>query len=287
MTYKNLVLSGGGIKGLSIIGAIKYLEDIRILPDIKIYIGSSAGSIISFLAILGYKADEMYKIFCEDYDEIMHIDYDNILNIFETYGVNSQEKYRILLQKYLRNMTGLDDITFKQLFRITSREIIITGSNLTEKRTDFFTKDLNPDMSVIEAILISSCIPIIFYPMKYNNCFYVDGGLFNNFPINYIDPCEADQTIGISLQDAEYRHTDIKNFVEYLNVIIDTLHYKCSYDNVEIDKFKKICHIPFDIDAKFDNNNKVDIDKISKDKMQHYIDCGYIICKNVFNDESI
>lgn len=134
MTYKNLVLSGGGIKGLSIIGAIKYLEDIRILPDIKIYIGSSAGSIISFLAILGYKADEMYKIFCEDYDEIMHIDYDNILNIFETYGVNSQEKYRILLQKYLRNMTGLDDITFKQLFRITSREIIITGSNLTEKR---------------------------------------------------------------------------------------------------------------------------------------------------------
>ena len=37
-------------------------------------------------------------------------------------------------------------------------------------------------MSVITAMQISTCIPIIFKPIKYNNYYYVDGGISNNIP---------------------------------------------------------------------------------------------------------
>ena len=56
-----LCLSGGGIKGVAHIGAIKALEEKGIKFD---YVsGTSSGSIIATLYACGFTTDEMYKIF--------------------------------------------------------------------------------------------------------------------------------------------------------------------------------------------------------------------------------
>jgi NTE family protein len=41
-------------------------------------------------------------------------------------------------------------------------------------------------MSVRLAIRISISVPIVFTPVLYNNNYYVDGGVINNFPMNLI-----------------------------------------------------------------------------------------------------
>ena len=55
-----LVLSGGGIKGIAQIGAIKYLADSGILKNINYIIGTSVGSIIGLFVCLKLEINDMY-----------------------------------------------------------------------------------------------------------------------------------------------------------------------------------------------------------------------------------
>jgi predicted acylesterase/phospholipase RssA len=56
-----VVLSGGGIKGIAHIGALKALEEKQILKNIKVFAGTSIGGMIAALYIIGYTPDEMYN----------------------------------------------------------------------------------------------------------------------------------------------------------------------------------------------------------------------------------
>ena len=58
---------------------------------------------------------------------------------------------------------------------------------------------------------MSISIPIIFTPIKYNDDLYVDGGLFNNFPINY---CNHKNTLGIAINIDSKQN--INNIMDYL-----------------------------------------------------------------------
>ena len=62
--YEKLVISGGGIKGLSGLGALQYLEDNKLLESINTYIGTSIGGIILYLLAIGYKPIEIIVYFC-------------------------------------------------------------------------------------------------------------------------------------------------------------------------------------------------------------------------------
>src|SRR3989338_7583819 len=59
LLYENLVFSGGGIKGLTHCGAVKYLDEIGVLPKIKKIAGTSAGAIIATLLAVGYTGQEL------------------------------------------------------------------------------------------------------------------------------------------------------------------------------------------------------------------------------------
>ena len=56
-----LALSGGGVRGAAHIGVIRALEENGI--NITAVTGTSAGSIVAALYGMGYKEDEMIKIF--------------------------------------------------------------------------------------------------------------------------------------------------------------------------------------------------------------------------------
>lgn len=56
----NLVLQGGGIKGLAYIGALRYLEENNI--NINYIAGSSVGAIIGSLIACGYDSYELEDI---------------------------------------------------------------------------------------------------------------------------------------------------------------------------------------------------------------------------------
>jgi predicted acylesterase/phospholipase RssA/tetratricopeptide (TPR) repeat protein/ankyrin repeat protein len=65
--YKNIVLQGGGPKGIAYIGAIQCLEEAlgSGLPSIRRIAGTSAGAITSLLLALGFKSEEIRQKLAE------------------------------------------------------------------------------------------------------------------------------------------------------------------------------------------------------------------------------
>ena len=80
-------------------------------------------------------------------------------------------------------------------------------------------------MSVITAIRISISIPVFFTPVLYNNDYYVDGCITNNFPLKY---CNENTTIGlyVRINSSNNIKTIINIIFGCLNIVTDTINNK-------------------------------------------------------------
>ena len=272
--YSNLVLSGGALRGIGLLGAIKYLEELDYMKYIKNYIGTSAGAIICFFIILGYKSNEIKDIIINEINTFVDLDFENIPNFLDDYGIDDCNKNKEILIKYLKLKTDLEDITFIDFTKKYGLNLIITGSNLTTHKLDYFNVDNTPDMSIIHSLLITSCVPLIYKPIKYNDCIYIDGGIYNNFAIDYFKK-NKNETLGINVNSYFSRKNN--NFLDYFNNIIYSIMNKLTYDNLNNNENYNIYNIYFDKnmedDVKF---SLIDLKiEVNIDKINYNFDYGY------------
>ena len=186
---KTLCLSGGGIHGICYIGAIEYLEinNYLKLTDIDTFVGTSVGSILCFLFNIGYTLKELKQFILEfDFKKLEpHID---SIFFLTNFGIDNGNKIMTIIKIFLFEKFSLNDITFKELFEKTNKKIKILTTNYTKSRSEMFSVDTFPNFSVINAIRMSISIPFFFTPVEFNDSYYIDGGITNNFPIRYCDP---------------------------------------------------------------------------------------------------
>lgn len=172
--YKiGLALSGGGIKGLCHAGALKALEEYGVKPDI--ISGVSAGSIVGALYADGYSPDEIGDFFQNvSFREMTSFEMNGGL-----FNINEFEKF---LKKRLRAET----------FEDLKIPLHIVATNLDKGYcVTFSTGDL------LEKIIASCSMPVLFTPKKIDDVHYVDGGILKNFPASTIrETC--DLLIGIN-----------------------------------------------------------------------------------------
>lgn len=221
-----LCFSGGGVKGFSFIGGLEKLieEEIIDLKNINLFVGTSAGALLSFLLNLEWSIKEIKDFIINFNFSKLTGDIDSI-NFFEKFGLQDGERVKLLFIKFLECKLDRKDITFKELFDLTNKKLIIVGTNLSQGKEATFSVDHTPDFSIILALRISCSIPIIFTPIEYNNELYVDGGIVNNFPINY---CSRKSTIGFYVKNCNNNSiTSVKNLIlTTLSLTADTISEK-------------------------------------------------------------
>lgn len=182
-----LCISGGGIKGICVLGCIKNLikNNIISLNNIKNYYCCSIGSILSFLFIVGLSTKNICyiwkKLNLEKYK--LKFDFDKFV---KNKGINNATNIMIILQTVLYKKTNKYDITFIELYKLYDIKLNIVVTNITLLKEELLSYDTTPNMSVMIAIRMSISLPIIFSPVLYKNNYYIDGGVINNFPIKYI-----------------------------------------------------------------------------------------------------
>lgn len=194
MFYHTLCLSGGGLRGITQLLLIDSLEqnDILVLKKIKKFVGTSAGAIISFLYVLNYSTKNIIKILTKTLDNYNQNNID-LNNLEKYYGIDNGEYFIKTFTKLLYLKLRVTDITFKQLYKITGKKLLIIGYNLTKNKEVVFSYKTTPNLSVLVGLKISCTIPLYFYPYKIKNDIFLDGGLINNFPIKY---CNLSYTLG-------------------------------------------------------------------------------------------
>ncbi len=60
--YNTLIIGWGGLRIYNYLGVLKYLENYKLLNNIKNYYGCWAGWLLNWLLYIGYWIDEIIKI---------------------------------------------------------------------------------------------------------------------------------------------------------------------------------------------------------------------------------
>ncbi|MGE3319616.1 MAG: patatin-like phospholipase family protein [Candidatus Berkiella sp.] len=97
-----------------------------------------------------------------------------------------------LKKKY--GITDLGRISFAQAQRIAKdypelniKELYLTATKVNDASLKIFSHENEPDMSIADAAFIGACFPGVFAPVKYNDEYYVDGGIAGNYPMHIFD----------------------------------------------------------------------------------------------------
>ncbi len=239
-----IVLSGGAVRGLAHIGALKALQEKGIKPSVVS--GVSAGAIVGAFYCSGYTPEEMEKIALET----------NFLQYVKPampkksfFYLNHFEKF---LDKYLKK-ENIEDLEIP---------FYICATNLNKGKPEYFNSG-----NLKKLVKASSSIPILFEPVKIGNYSYVDGGIMNNLPVEPIKD-KVDYIIGIDVNPLETE----KDFNNIVSISIRTLFLAF---RANIEPRKNLC------DLFIQPKNLSDVGLYSIWKAEEAIKKGYETVKNM------
>ena len=216
------MLSGGGAKGLAHIGTLKALEENNIPID---YItGTSMGGIVGALYAAGYSPKQIEKIalttdfqdwvsgrFKSDYSFFFQKSSTNSSLITAKLSIDTALRFN-----FRSNLVNDIPLNFA-LLELLSQASAISKDNFDNlfipyrcMVSDVFSQNsiTVKSGSLAEAVRATMTVPLIYRPIKLDDKYVFDGGLYNNFPADVMQKeFKPDYIIGANVS--------AKNFKEY------------------------------------------------------------------------
>lgn len=224
----NLVLRGGGMKGIGYIGVVNALERLNLLPSVQRIAGTSAGAINAACIAVGMSATELKTLNDTlDMQEQMGtgskasdqlVTLGKNMNPFAKSATRLLETLDVTFRDTIERRVNADivqcsalssndkqqllnllaskqhSITFGDLRRLTQavpgcfKELTLVGYDSTHKKVIYFNADTYPDLAIAAAARISMSIPFIFKPVYLDGKKMVDGGVGSNLPTEAVNP---------------------------------------------------------------------------------------------------
>lgn len=205
-----LVLSGGGVRGVAQIGAIKALEEKGIFPSV--ISGTSAGAVVGAFYAAGYSWEEILSFFRTTTLFSFH-------NFpFRKPGLIDTEKISDVLVKYFP----------EDSFDVLTKKLYVTATDMIKNKMKIYQSG-----ELIMPLLASAAFPGVFSPVNINDSLYADGGITNNFPVEPL-LAECDMIIGV------YVNAIKKIEKSDLNSVLSVIEraYEISRANTSMQKFR-------------------------------------------------
>ena len=206
-----MVLSGGGSRGAIQVGVLQALDEYNI--KVEAISGTSIGSIVGVFYSGGLPPLKIKEIMeSQGIIKLFHI-------AWNKKGLLKMVELEKLLKKYL------PDNTFESL----NIPFYACAANLDTQNYDLFsTGDLH------KAVMASASIPVLFQPVIINGYHYIDGGLYNNFPIEPLLK-KHDYLLGVHVNNmkpiGDYSAADIAErvFTAAVKQTVENKFSKCNY----------------------------------------------------------
>ena len=261
-----IALSGGGARGILHIGVLEALHKYGIYPEI--ISGTSMGALIGVFYAAGMEPLQILELVKSSKMHKM------IKWKLPSSGLLDMKKVQNVLGNHIKE----DD------FSALKKPLFCTVTNLNSGLLE--TKSSG---SLFKWVLASATIPVIFEPQIIDGATYVDGGLFNNLPVDCIrDQCrfligvhvnhngpEENITGFKAVAERTFRLVFAKNVNESLAVcdfVIDPPQTR-SFNTFDFDKADEIFRIGFDETEKqiLELFNSVDLTRVFHEKEKRTI----------------
>ncbi|WP_026898715.1 patatin-like phospholipase family protein [Daejeonella oryzae] len=214
-----LVFSGGGAKGLAHIGVLKALEENQI--PIDYIVGTSMGGIVGAMYAAGYSPSEIeYVALSTDFQEWVNGRYKSDYGYF----FKKKPDNPSLITAKLQIDTGFNARIRSNLINdipLNFALLELLAQSSANARDDFdslfvpfrcMVADVFSQKSIavkrgslVEAIRGTFTVPLIYRPVKVENQYVFDGGLYNNFPVNVMkEEFKPDYIIGTNVSSKIY-----------------------------------------------------------------------------------
>ena len=238
MGYKALVLSSGAARGFYQLGALHAFDARHQLDDIKCFAGTSVGAIICLLLAVGWKPINLFSHTCtEDISQFFDFNSLDITRALDKWGMMDPNKLREYIKRMIITKWG-GIPTFADLYKHNITFICTAYRMRHHAPKVYFSHHTHPNMSCLDAAMLSANIPLVFQSTRYDGDFYIDGGTFDQNPVRYVldymklhDMLEPeDKILNISLDLRNFEGSrdidgEIKNISEYVKEII----FLCMY----------------------------------------------------------
>ena len=215
--FDTLVLSGSGVKGLFVLGALQYCYDNFILSEIENYVGTSSGAMISFLLVIGYTPVEIITSICcnQVMEKMQHFD---IFAMINNLGAASFTNISLHLERMTIDKIGYLP-TFSDLKHKFNKNLVCITYNLTKGEVEYLSYETRPELPCLIALRMSSNLPLVFENYKYDNNLYTDGGIANNFGVDIAEKLGS-RILGIYIHFDKNTFSNSDNILEYIFKLI-------------------------------------------------------------------
>lgn len=203
-----LVLAGGGAKGAYQMGVWKALKKLNI--DFDIVTGTSIGALNGALVVQDtyyrgkrlWLTTDFYKLFGSDLEEMK-----DLKNAIKFYSKNFINKTGIDTENYetfVRRWINIDKL-YKSKIKYG-----VVSYNLSDREPHFATKNKTKKNKMYDYIVAStSCFPA-FEMKEIDGDKFIDGGYYDNLPINLAIDMGATEVIAVELDSIGIRRS-VKN----------------------------------------------------------------------------
>lgn len=191
--FLGYALSGGGAKGFAHLGALRVLEKSGLKPDI--IAGTSAGALAGVFYADGYHPDEIAELFRKrEFREFV--------------------EFTIPKTGFFKNM-GLHNFLKKNLRAKRFEELQIPFCAVATDWNRAATVVFSNGDKLVDAVVASCSVPVVFSPHAIHGIHYVDGGLLKNFPVSVIrKKCKYVIGVNVSLMIPPAGKDNIKTIME-------------------------------------------------------------------------
>ena len=278
MKPDTLFLSGGGVNCIAFLGALKYLIENQTIDgnfkNFKNIVCVSGSAFYILPLLLGCSLGVLTKV-CMEFDNETLVDFTtfDLNRLFENFGLYDNSFIENLCSVILKNNNFSEKITLLELYEYTTVNFVLKTTNISKYRIEYINHISHPDLSVIEAIKMTTCVPLLFQPIKYNDDLYVDGGLCGNYPIEYNRTLRSKNYLGIHIKVKD-KEKHVNGLFSYLNRL--QMAPTSPYDSIHKKRKNTILIIVDELGTVF---------KKTYDENMKILINGYLSCETYFNSK--
>ncbi|NOZ48527.1 MAG: hypothetical protein GXP37_00580, partial [Chloroflexi bacterium] len=207
-----LVLGGGGARGALQVGALRYLMEQGITPDLMV--GTSIGAVnATFLAIRGFTLAGIEALEVVWHDaaaaDLLPANYIRITArfLFNRVGIHPSEHR---LREFLVEHDLSPDIRYADL---KGPPVVAVATDLNTLHPVLYGRD--PKQSVMEGLMASTAVPPWIRPLDIGEHLLMDGGVLSNLPIEPALQMGATDIIAMDLFDARQAASDAEGVAPF------------------------------------------------------------------------